>query len=268
MKNTALSTHCCALGSDLCPCVLSTLDECLVCSHLQGGSLCDCSWGKYCVYINYIHDRKSVPGAEGLLLVPLRVIRMAPYGSHIFFSAPKSLVDSVKPLHYLYLKRERKGGKPVPAVILETYPAHGVISVAVNGRVKTIDGPVANPSTLYPLPAEEKAVGGLDRLAGISGERMLLAAGDFGQLLVYTLIKNYFPPVNHLTVLVKDSYPIAQKLKKLGVRCLVEDGIPALDKSQVDIVVSLGRDSYHRRVTETIGLSGIPHLALSINWLP
>lgn len=268
MKNTALSTHCGALGSDLCPCVLSTLGECLVCSHLQGGELCDCSWGKYCVYINYIHDRKSVPGAGGLLLVPLRVIKMSPYGSHIFFSAPDSLINSVKPLHYLYLKRERKGGKPVPGVILETYPDHGVISVAVNGRIKTADGPVANPSTLYPLPGEEAAVGGLDRLAGISGERMLLAAGDFGQLLVYTLIKNYFPPVNHLTVLVKDSFPIAQKLKKLGVHCLVADEIPALDKNQVDIVVSLGRDSYHRRVTEVLGLSGIPHLALKINWLP
>ncbi|MBF8983013.1 sulfide/dihydroorotate dehydrogenase-like FAD/NAD-binding protein [Lutibacter sp. B2] len=42
--------QCIDAGSEYCPCYLAECNECIICSHLQGKSACECDWSGVCIY--------------------------------------------------------------------------------------------------------------------------------------------------------------------------------------------------------------------------
>lgn len=253
MKNNDLSVLCGTYGSEGCPCALAALNECLVCSHLQGRDLCDCQWGKYCVYIGFIHDRRKLQPAGQDCLMPVRCLDMGASGYIAFLTAPPSVAGTVKILDCGFLKNRREPGKNLPAVVLNTYPGHNVISLAVKPPAGA-ERDLLPETASFDLCCIKPAVPGLADLLGMIRKNILVVAEGFGQLLVNTLVKNCILPDNRATVLLSDNLPgITRKLAETGVKYLVTGHIgtvlqKTLAEDQFDSCFSLGTTRLHRQL--------------------
>lgn len=272
MSDSALSAQCSSYGSDDCPCVLSTLKECLVCSHLQGKELCDCQWSKYCVFINYLHDKKDFRQAHQDVLVPVRYLNMGTHGYRVFLSAPEPVISGARNLHYVLLKGGPRDEMEIPAVMLTAYPGHGIISLAARPRNEAGKDLLLNTSSLNLCHSTKTAIAGLASLQGFSRKNVLVVADDFGLLLADELVCNHLLPGNRVSVLLGDDLPVVtQKLEETGVdyRVARQDSSPLLSmmlqEKRYDVCVSLGTTRLHRQVEDAFSIHGvrIPHFTSS-----
>jgi len=136
--------ECIDAGSDYCPCYLAETNDCIICSHLQGYSFCDCDWKGVCIFQEYkwnndkakttrksfeatILDKKSV--GENLIIFKIYV--------------GKTLARQLKqPGSYVFL---RSIDKPqyfdVPMSIMNSNDYSGVIDIAIQiigGKTKSL----------------------------------------------------------------------------------------------------------------------------------
>lgn len=276
MNNSALSHQCGSYGSNDCPCVLSVLGECLVCSHLRGKDFCDCEWNKYCVYINYLHDRKTSGLSGDGLPATIRWLNMGAPGYRVFLPTPRSVLSTAREMHLAMLRGGPPDSLEIPAVVLALYPDHGLVSLAVSPISEALHSRPGDLS-LSLVPGSRPAVNGLDEIAGASGRRVLVVAGGFGQLLADSLVKSHLSPGIEVTVLLEDPLPlIIRNLQDLGADCRVASApidIPLLNNtlhnSSFDSCLSLGGGRLHREVKEWLRAAGntIPHFTTSLEEL-
>ncbi len=272
MNDSALSALCGSYGSAGCPCVLSVLKECLVCSHLQGKEFCDCQWSKYCVFINFIHDRKFFFASHQDFLAPVRRLNMGGCGCRVFLTAPRPVLGEAANLRLAMLKSRPPLDLEIPAVVLSAYPEQGLISIAAN----LPDGIADNfsESSRFDLVLGEKtAITGLDQLKGVTGKRVLVVAEDFGQLLVEALVKKHLSPGNQVTAILSHSLPaINRKLEEMAVDYRVSGPISAEGlagempgERPYDLCFSLGSPRLHREVKAALSSlgNGISHFTSS-----
>lgn len=57
LKN--LTTKCVDINSRYCPCLLAKTNHCEFCSHLRGGTVCDCNWSGVCILYEQYWQNKS-----------------------------------------------------------------------------------------------------------------------------------------------------------------------------------------------------------------
>jgi len=259
VNDGSLSAQCGSYGSDGCPCVLSVLKECLVCSHLQGKELCDCQWNKYCVFINYLHDHKDFQAPSGDFLVPVRVLSMDPAGKRVFLTAPRSVLDRTASLQQVLIKDRSGSGDEIPAVVLSTYPGHNLISLAVRQLVEFPE----EGHTFDLNPGLKPAVDGLELVLESCGRNVLVVAEGYGQLLIDPLIKNYLYPGHRATVVTSQSLPlITRNIIGLNAHCLNVGAIngtqlhQALEGKNYDICFSLGSPDLARQVDLALSALG------------
>lgn len=56
-----MSTYKCAdAGSENCPCDLAVTGDCLTCSRIRGGDICDCDWRGVCILNEFIFNGRKV----------------------------------------------------------------------------------------------------------------------------------------------------------------------------------------------------------------
>lgn len=263
MNDFALSAPCPVCGSDQCPCVLSTLEECLVCSHLQGKDFCDCHWNKYCVYIDFLHNKKDFQKNSQNFLIPVRLLTLESNGFILYLTAPESVLSRVKTLDSVFLESQQKPGKRFPAVVLTTYPEHGIIPLAVK-PLTAQEKYFLSDSREFDLSLHWKpAVLGLTQLQGITRKNVLVVAEGFGQLLADSLVKNVLlPNRNEATVLLTNAHTlIIQKLEKLGVEHRITGYRGAslrgiLEEKNFDACCSLGNNILHKHLAMALSDQG------------
>lgn len=52
---------CIDAGTEYCPCYLAEIDECILCSQLQGKTFCDCrNWKGVCIYQEYVGNKNRM----------------------------------------------------------------------------------------------------------------------------------------------------------------------------------------------------------------
>jgi hypothetical protein len=196
-------------GSDRCPCILSILGECLVCSHLQGKQFCDCHWSGFCVYINFLYNKKISYKIEQDFLVPVRSINIGLSGYHIFLTAPDSVTSKLNPMDSVLLKSRYNQGNDLPAVVLTTYPGHGIVSMAVKPLTAMQKDGFLEPDAFFQCFDHKPAAEYLAQFKRHKYHNLLIVAEGFGQLLVDTLIKRYLLPNNNeVTVILKEYLPV------------------------------------------------------------
>ncbi|AAM24553.1 2-polyprenylphenol hydroxylase and related flavodoxin oxidoreductases [Caldanaerobacter subterraneus subsp. tengcongensis MB4] len=54
MNKLANRLECVDAGTEYCPCYLAELNECIVCSQLQGKKFCDCNWRGVCIFQEFV----------------------------------------------------------------------------------------------------------------------------------------------------------------------------------------------------------------------
>lgn len=272
MNDSALSAQCGSYGSEDCPCVLSTLKECLVCSHLQGKEFCDCEWNKYCVYINYLHNRKEFQRDGRDYSVPVRHLIMGTSGFRVFLTAPPPVLEMAKNLHGALLRSLSPVRMEIPAVVLSVYPEHGLLSLAVNPRGSDAKYTLLNASSFELCPGESPAFTGLPRMQGVTGQSVLVAAEDFGQLMVDSLIKNHLLPGNRVTALLSHNLPaISRKLEEMAVEYRVTGPMggellnQALRQNDFDVCCILGTSRLCQEAEHYLSGSGVPVISSPVD---
>lgn len=264
MNDSALSAQCGSYGSEDCPCVLSTLKECLVCSHLQGKEFCDCEWNKYCVYINYLHNRREFQRDSRDFSEPVRHLVMGTAGLRVFLTAPPPVLDMAKNLHGALLRPMSPDRIEIPAVVLSVYPDHGLLSLAVNTRSRDVKSTLLNAHFFELCPGESPAFAGLPLMQGITGQNVLVAAEEFGQLMVDSLIKNHLLPGNRITALLSHNLPvISRKLEEMDVEYRVTGPMGgellnrALGQNDFDVCCILGSSRLCQEAEHCLAGSGV-----------
>lgn len=264
MNDSALSAQCGSYGSEDCPCVLSTLKECLVCSHLQGKEFCDCEWNKYCVYINYLHNRREIQRDSRDFSVPVRHLVMGTSGLRVFLTVPQAVLDMAKNLNGALLRPMTPASMEIPAVVLSVYPEHGLLSLAVNPRSRDVQSTLLNAPFFELCPDESPAFAGLPLMQGITGQNVLVAAEEFGQLMVDSLIKNYLLPGNRVAALLSHNLPvISRKLEEMEVEYRVTGPMGgellnrALGQNDFDVCCILGSSRLCQEAEHCLAGSGV-----------
>ena len=261
MNTSALSGQCEITGHKDCPCVLANLEECLVCSHLQGLDFCDCRWTKNCVYINFIHDKKSLGPKGENFLTPARFLTVGIRGYHLFLTAPDAVLRTAGPLDCVSIRTRQKPEKTFPAVVLEKYPDHGIISLAVKPLTATEKNILFSSSSFDLIPGSKTAVQGLTNIGRLEGMNVLISASGYEQLLAHALVKRLLLfKAKDITVLLNENLSvIVSKLERAGVRYQTGNERSlreALKRSSFQACFSLGPNSLHKRVALALNSAG------------
>jgi len=261
LNTPALSGQCEINGSQDCPCVLANLEECLVCSHLQGLDFCDCRWTKNCVYINFIHDKKTLGPKGENFLTPARFLTVGIHGYHVFLTATDFILRTSGPLDCVSIRARQKPEYTFPAVVLEKYPDHGIISLALKPVTATEKNILFSSSSFDLIPGSKTAVQGLLHPGRLEGMNVLISASGSGQLLAHALVKRLLLfKVKDITVLLNENLPvIVSKLEKAGVRYQAGNELSLseiLNRSSFQACFSLGPNSLHKRVAMVLNSAG------------
>jgi len=134
--------ECIDCGSDYCPCYLSEIGECIVCSQLQGKNFCDClNWKGVCVYQEYVWNRSQMKeGRKSLLCDVENVEQVSENVVILTLKVNKTLARELnQPGAYVFLRNlEDPNFFDTPMSIMMADPILGTISMAVQIKgVKT-----------------------------------------------------------------------------------------------------------------------------------
>jgi len=134
--------ECIDCGSEYCPCYLSEIGECLVCSQLQGETFCDCvNWKGVCVYQEYVWNRSRMKEGRKSLLCDVEDIEQV--SDNVFVLTIKVNHTMARELNhpgaYVFLRNlEDPNFFDTPMSIMTADPITGTITTAVQIKgVKT-----------------------------------------------------------------------------------------------------------------------------------
>lgn len=183
IKISKMKHFCQDYATDACPCILSELKECYVCSHLQGHELCNCDWQGSCVFLMYRGKSTHIDkNAKHVQILKTTLISTSSIVIHCYI--PNWEEKNLIPLYtYLFTFHYKSSFLKIPAVLLKDY-GEGIFSFAVYSRT---------PADLYvfthntvPLKitaSKEQIIWGVGPLRQAKNASILILAQDFGSLL-------------------------------------------------------------------------------------
>jgi dihydroorotate dehydrogenase electron transfer subunit len=273
------SFACADAGSPFCPCYLAATGDCVLCSQLQGHSLCDCRWSGVCVY-QLAHpgvDPPALRRERGGVVVARRALAADTYLLTFQTSSVPGEVWS-DPGTFAFIKR---AGRPYAF-----YAPMGLAEVRTDGPVLSLTTVVEalGPKTRAIVEAEEVDLRG-PYWNGLFGRRLLdvnpgaavliLARGP-AQGVALAAARHVAGRGGRLTVVVDPARAAAPlllpEMRETGARVLVArldpppgDHVPTrtisldnlLREVSPQVVVSCGADWLHRRAGQSLARVGL-----------
>ncbi len=134
--------ECIDIGSDYCPCYLAELNECIVCSQLQGKEFCDCNWNGVCVYQDFIWSKRKAKAKRETIVAD--IIDKQSINKNLIIltlSVPNKMArDLNEPGSYVFLRNELSPSFfDAPMSVMYVDEINGIIKIAVQ-----INGPKTN----------------------------------------------------------------------------------------------------------------------------
>ncbi|AEF17255.1 hypothetical protein Thexy_1222 [Thermoanaerobacterium xylanolyticum LX-11] len=134
--------ECIDIGSDYCPCYLAELNECIVCSQLQGKEFCDCNWNGVCVYQDFIWSKRKAKAKRETIVAD--IIDKQNINKNLIILtlsvSNKMARDLNEPGSYVFLRDESSPSFfDAPMSIMYADEISGIIKIAVQ-----INGPKTN----------------------------------------------------------------------------------------------------------------------------
>ena len=256
MLNSVSADRCQELGTSACPCVLANINECLVCSHLQGKDICDCDWENICVYLDYSFDKKAfqMPKGKKECYQVIKSLTISNDTYLFFLLVSEDLLEKVTPFAKVMVwPNLRPQNQRHPAVVLKTYKEQGILVLGVELSGYNEKLTYLGSKELAVEVSREQVITSLEHLIKLANQKILFNCGGFGQLLLTFLLAEYSLAKNN-TILIYLDTPIPwamKRLKKLGIT-FYTDKTTALKQLIADekpsYCCSLGNYTNHKEV--------------------
>ena len=258
---------CDVCNSEICPCILATLQECMICSHLQANKeSCDCDWQKVCVYLNYLHNGTIIPKVLTMTgTVLLRCLKLREDIFLLYLAVSPELFDKLSSLDKVYFCSSISAKSyRVSAVILQKYPAHHVVSLGI--KTSLLDERLLTSKHLsyYLETTGRTTVLGLAPLAKTSNGKILIIAEGLGELMVPALVQNFLAGKgNEIDVVIAEPQTVfKRKVLDLGAQlnCIGTDFTAIFSSAAargINYCCSLGNVELHKRVAQAMFKSNL-----------
>lgn len=270
--DTRLKMSCIDINSPYCPCILAETNDCIFCSHLKGGTVCDCNWGGVCILYEKQWQSKMVrqDGPPATLLrrecesAFSRREEIAADTYLLEFTVDDELADELKKTGaFVFLRRPedpqffhfpvgvmKVNGRDVQVVVEGVGPKSKRLLEADNSVV-VVRGPYYN------------GILGQPWIDNISYGKILLVAGGMGQPPAVPIAARLVENGNTVHALLAPGQVgkvfISEELRRLGVSFDVVDSLRRSGYSRLsewltdkerrpDLVVSAGPDDQHHGV--------------------
>lgn len=267
--------ECIDCGSEYCPCYLSEIGECIVCSQLQGKTFCDClNWKGVCVYQEYVWNRSHMKESRKSKLC--KVINQEKVSEAVLvltISVSKTLARELnQPGAYIFLRNlENPSFFDTPMSIMTADPLEGVITTAIQIKgVKTKALTEISEQVLLRGPYWNGLLG-LKDIKGLVNSRALLAVRGIAQAPAVAVARKLRSGGNIVDVLLdpgKTEVSFAEHLFRAAGCSIIP--MPLLDKKMqvpaetldyirssirdkgVKLVYSGGTDKLHEGIKKVI----------------
>ncbi|MDI6605384.1 MAG: sulfide/dihydroorotate dehydrogenase-like FAD/NAD-binding protein [Thermoanaerobacteraceae bacterium] len=260
--------ECIDAGSEYCPCYLAELNECIVCSQLQGKQFCDCNWRGVCIYQEYIwagckskSTRKTILSNiikkdminERLLILTLKIPKklsreLNEPGSYIF------LRDNLSPSFF-----------DTPMSIMYSNEMEGIIKLAVQ-----INGPKTKliqecKENIYIRGPYWNGLFGHKYIKGMHNSKCLVVLRGIAQAPGVIVISKLIQNNNNVTVLIDKGkigeYFIEEYLKDFNITIFKKDILSndgqnllrnLISDQNIKLIYSGGSDAQHLNILNFI----------------
>lgn len=200
--------ECIDAGSEYCPCYLSEIGECIMCSQLQGKTFCDCTnWKGVCIYQEYIWNKSRMKeGRKSFLCSILDVTNVSESVAIFTIKTTRTLARELnQPGAYVFL---RQGDNPAffdtPMSIMRANENEGTIEIAVQVRgVKTKNLTYPSGKILLRGPYWNGILG-LKYIKGITNEKTLLIVRGIAQAPAVPVAKRLAKAGNQVTIILDE----------------------------------------------------------------
>lgn len=248
-----------------CPCPLSELQSCLVCSMLQGKDYCDCHWQGICIYQNYLWKNKTIKKRESMILdvMDKKYIADSLVILKIKIKNPNIPILCNQPGSYAFLKAcDKPDFYNVPLCIMD-----------VNKNVITFAIDMIGPKTKCLEKAKSisfrgpyyNGLYGLKYVNSSFKKQWLIIGRGTGQVPLVLLTKKLLKNKNQLIVFLDPGLSniniVWKKLLNLGVEpqninldnITDEQKIESIVKNgSIDFICSCGSDLQHKKLQNLI----------------
>jgi len=273
-----MSTRCIDINSAYCPCLLAETNHCVFCSHLSGGTVCDCNWSGICIlYEKHWKDKKDNWKNKGE--TPIRIEfetnftikeQISDNTYWLEFNVSDELAQQLKRTgSFVFLRRSvdphfyhfpvgvMKVDGNIIHVVIETVGPKSARLIEGNNHQMLVRGPYYN------------GVLGQPWIDNITEGRILLVAGGIGQAPALPLVEKLVQTKNEVIALLAPGHVrrifISDQLSDWGVQVhsvasMRQVGMPLLKelfKLKPDLVVSAGPDDQHYAIISAMHEAGV-----------
>jgi dihydroorotate dehydrogenase electron transfer subunit len=279
--NTKLKMSCIDINSPYCPCLLAETNDCIFCSHLRGGAVCDCNWGGICIlYEKQWQPKPTLAGGQADL--PARREYESAFSRRELIAASTYLLEFPvdqelaaelkKPGAFVFLRRPED-----PQYF--HFPV-GVMKVSGENVQVAVEG--VGPKTNRLLAAENSdiivrgpyynGILGQPWIDNITYGTILIVAGGMGQPPAVPIAARLVENRNSVHALLAPGQVgrvfIDEELRQMGVNVDLVDSLRRsgyarlsdwlADKGRrIDLVVSAGPDDQHHGVIAAMQAAGV-----------
>ncbi|WP_227767152.1 hypothetical protein [Zhaonella formicivorans] len=248
------------LEQDKCPCILAELKRCPVCSHLQGGELCNCDWVGTCVYTHYrfseVAPLPANPDRKKANII--KAFPLSPGGMLIYAQISQQMLLALNEFSLIQLRHIKPPAVlRVPAAVLEVFDEQSMIELAV------FTNDLQCQHLLQTLPEitveilRDQIVFGLVPLSTVKNSKILVIASGYGCLLTPSIIRMLQSAGNEVTTALCASHPVIQeRVKALRSQILPFDSkhlpIKELLSQKYSFICTLAQDTLNKKLTNSL----------------
>lgn len=267
--------ECIDAGSEYCPCYLSEIGECIMCSQLRGKTFCDCvNWKGVCIYQEYIWNKSRMKeGRKSFLCSILDVENVSESVAIFKIKTTRTLARELnQPGAYVFL---RQGDNPsffdTPMSIMRAHEDEGIIEIAVQVRgVKTKNLTCPSGKILLRGPYWNGLLG-LKYIKGLTKEKALLIVRGIAQAPAVPVAGRLTKAGNEVTVILDPGKAEANFAEKDFLACgckvihkplldgnllvpedTLEEIRELLLRERVQLVYSGGNEKLHRQIANLV----------------
>jgi len=198
-------------GSKYCPCHLAETGDCILCSHLNNTTFCDCkNWRGTCIYKEFINN--GYKAKEGRETHKCKIVKKIKCGRELIIlevEVKKALSEAlVDPGSYVFVRNPDTSSfydAPISVMKSDTNKDIITLSIEIKGiKTKSIDDLKENEMILIRGPYWNGVLG-LKNISKLKDKKTLLICRGIGYAPMIPVIKKLYASGNEIILLLDNA---------------------------------------------------------------